>query len=230
MLLRYHFLRFRILTGTAFHKFICRHQFNCIDTKLFPVRDHFLQCLKSSLCTGYRPIRFCISAHMQFIKDHFVIWNSRIFVVLPVKNFFFKKSSPDFVRIRTHLCTKAFPSQNLVRTGISIHLSIYQKIVLVLFQIKIRNIHCIYISGSVFFCKRNLHIRFCWSLFVENQRCSAVFRYLNCKITAICQRICTRHKSQPLFCFHLSALSHLFLSFIFFLVAHYTFQKHYTTL
>ena len=70
-----------------------------------------------------------------------MIWNSRIFVVLPVKNFFFKKSSPDFVRIRTHLCTKAFPSQNPVRTGISIHLSIYQKIVLVLFQIKIRNIH-----------------------------------------------------------------------------------------
>ena len=161
MLLRYHFLRFRILTGTAFHKFICRHQFNCIDTKLFPVRDHFLQCLKSSLCTGYRPIRFCISAHMQFIKDHFVIWNSRIFIVLPVKSIFFKKSSPDFVRIRTHFCTKAFPSQNPVRTGISIHLSIYQKIVLVLFQIKIRNIHCIYISGSVFFCKRNLHIRFC---------------------------------------------------------------------
>ena len=36
--------------------------------------------------------------------------------------------------------------------------------------------------------------------------------------------------AAPLFCFHLSALSHLFLSFIFFLVAHYTFQKHYTTL
>ena len=57
----------RRLFACTFLKLICRHQFNCIDSHLFPIRNHLHKSCKSTFFSRRKFRLLCVSTYMNFV-------------------------------------------------------------------------------------------------------------------------------------------------------------------
>ena len=79
----------------SLHKFICRHQLDCIDPKFFPVRDHLLKPCKSASFLWCHLRLSGVASDMDFVEDHVLIRNPRGNVAFPVVFSQIRKTAAD---------------------------------------------------------------------------------------------------------------------------------------
>ena len=88
------FLRF---TDRNLTEFIGRHQFNGIDPKFFPVRDHLCQAKKSPLMGNHLSGKLRITTDMKLVQDHIFIFYCRCSFIFPAGNILIKEATADLL-------------------------------------------------------------------------------------------------------------------------------------
>lgn len=81
------------------HKFICRHQLDCIDPKFLPVRDHLLKPCKSTSFLWCHLRLSGVASDMDFVEDHILIGDPWGNVAFPVVFSQIRKTAADPVLV-----------------------------------------------------------------------------------------------------------------------------------
>ena len=147
------FLRFidRNLT-----EFIGRHQFNGIDPKFFPVRDHLCQAKKSPLMGNHLSGKLRITTDMKLVQDHIFIFYCRCSFIFPAGNILIKEATADLL-FRIVRYSEMLSPVKSVCIRILHDLTVYFIIIFKLLQRSTAQLQCPHTSCMEILWKNDLH-------------------------------------------------------------------------